>query len=342
MSVSPPNFGFWVRGSYVGGVRERVKLARELFADYCTLDPKIDPTREAYLSNFRFGRDFYDYLTEHQSEKGYDGVCWSAWLWWDIDRKPEQFPVGELRRDPLTHLRKALHDARCMVAHLHDYYPSLNEEDITTFWSGGKGCHVGMPLPITLTPSTAFHLACRRLAEFHAGERGVQIDTSIYSKTRCFRAPNSKHPTTGLFKRWLSHDEVMKLSIESILELAREPVGFDPPKEVRVGPEFGVAWEAAGRAASSQLQRHATYSDPAEGRQLTRATLDFISQGAEAGERNNRLFRSAAELAEFGASLELTRALLVGPARDSRLPPSEIDATIRSGFEHAKRPKGVN
>jgi hypothetical protein len=70
------------------------------------------------------------------------------------------------------------------------------------------------------------------------------------------------------------------------------------------------------------------------GSRLNRATLEFIRDGATSGNRALALFSAAANLAEFGCSLELAEALLTEPALDSGLTPSEVMRQIRCGLDH--------
>ena len=53
-----------------------------------------------------------------------------------------------------------------------------------------------------------------------AEQAGVIIDAGVYDKVRCWRAPNSSHPRTGLHKRRLSVDELLHVSADAILKLA--------------------------------------------------------------------------------------------------------------------------
>ncbi len=89
-------------------------------------------------------------------------------------------------------------------------------------------------------------------------------------------------------------------------------------------------WEAAIAVVG---QRSMTGRDCDENRTaLNRLTLSFICDGAEEGERHNRLFSAAANLAEFGCSLQLAHALLTPAALDSGLPIREIERTIQDAL----------
>ena len=59
---------------------------------------------------------------------------------------------------------------------------------------------------------------------------------------------------------------------------------------------------------------------------LNRLTLDLIRIGdpIPVGDRHRLLYSAARNLAEFGCSTELARALLTDPGLDSSLPPFEF------------------
>ncbi len=314
-------FGFRV----VGPVTETRRLvnATAAFSGQCAADPKSEPHREAYLSAFQFGGDFRDHLQVHGTPKGFTGPCWSPWLWLDLDRPDD--------------LDAALGDARRLAGSILERYSELDEDDPLYFFSGGKGYHLGIPLTFNPDPSRMFHRIARRLAEGLAASAGVRIDPAIYDRVRCFRAPNSKHPKTGLHKRRLVHAELFGLNSTRIAEMAREPASFAVPQAAGLAFQLAADWnEAAGAIDQGTAVR---CSDHHPGR-LQRATREFLSDGAEDGERHTRLFRAAADMAELAKARGvdgLIVALLTEPALDTGLPPSDVDRQIRSGIDHAQR-----
>lgn len=75
---------------------------------------------------------------------------------------------------------------------------------------------------------------------------------------------------------------------------------------------------------------------------LQRATLEFVNgtDSPEQGNRERRVFRAAADLAECGTPPAVIVALLETPARDSGLSQSEVEHAVESGIAHAQRGKG--
>ena len=65
---------------------------------------------------------------------------------------------------------------------------------------------------------------------------------------------------------------------------------------------------------------------------LSRATLEFLAQGAPEGQRNNRLFKAAADMAGCGLCLDDAEGRLVSVALRDGVLEEEARATIRSAF----------
>jgi hypothetical protein len=319
-----PRLGFRVLGSKTG--RRRLVDATAAFVAYCACDPRAEVDCEAYLSAFTFGEELRQHLQETSSTRGYDGPCWSPWIWFDIDREDD--------------LQGALADARRLAAGILQRYPALDEEDLLLFLSGGKGFHLGLPTswgpPLTLT----FHRTARRFAEALAAAAGVQIDTGVYDKVRLFRAPNSRHPKTGLHKRHLSFGALMHLDAGRIVELAKAPEPFEPPSAA-VNDQAAADWEAAVQAVEREAEAMSQRRTIADGTaRLNRATLEFIRDGADQGDRHRLLFSAAANLGELDCPPVLAHALLTEAALDSGLSPADVRRQIECGLHHNRKETG--
>ena len=290
------------------------------FVAYASLDERINVNDEAYLSAFMFGEDFDKHLDKNGSTKGFDGVCGGEFVWFDIDR---------------TDLEAARRDAARLCLCLVERY-SLDDDALLVFFSGSKGFHVGLPTDLWgPTASGLFNLTARRLAEGLAASGEVVIDSGVFDKVRAFRAPNSRHAKTGLHKRRLSLDELMRLSAERIQALAREPLAFDVPTVSTRCDQAATDWQEAARRVEQETEaaRERRASSDRSAR-LNRATLDFITNGAGSGDRHRLLFSAAANLAEFGCPIELAHELLTEAALDSGLSPSETRRQIDCGLSH--------
>jgi hypothetical protein len=289
------------------------------FLGYASLDPRAAVDREAYLSAFTFGPDFRELLESTGSVKGFDGACWSAWLWIDLDN---------------IDLDAALRDARRLALGLVERY-QLDDDALLIFFSGSRGFHLGLPSSLWMPEaSTSFHRVCRRLAEGIGEAAGVVIDTGVYDKVRAFRAPNSRHPKTGLHKCRLSLDELQGLSLDAVRNRAEKPAQFDlpavPPVCERAKADWSEAVELVRQASEAKAPRTANGNGKPT---LNRLTFAFIRDGAAEGDRHRRLYSAARNLGEFGCPPALAHALLTEPGLDSGLAPKDVHRQIECGLK---------
>jgi hypothetical protein len=206
------------------------------------------------------------------------------------------------------------------------------------FFSGSKGFHVGLPTVWNPAPSPDFHRVARCLAERLAALAGVVIDRGVYDKVRAFRAPNSRHPKTGLHKRRLSFGELTGLSLDGIRGLAQGPEPFELPIPSAADPKAAEDWRDAQARVIEQAEGKARQRTASDGLRLNRLTLDFIREGATEPNRHRTLFSAAANLAEFGCPPTLAHALLTDAALDCGLPPGDVRRQIECGLAHGANP----
>ena len=290
------------------------------FNGCATLDDRADVHLEAYLSAFTFREDFRQYLNFHGTTKGFDGVCSAEFIWFDIDNEAD--------------LETARRDAARLAFGLIDRF-EMRDADLMIWFSGSKGFHIGLPTSMWgPTWSPYFNRVARRFAETLAAQANVVIDLGVYDKVRAFRAPNSRHPKTGLYKRALSLDELTRMSVQRIQLLAANPYPFDLPSAGPRSEQAAADWQAALKAVEAEataIVDRRTTGGPAK---LNRATRAFIRDGALTGDRHRLLFSAAANLAEFGCPGELAHELLTDAALDSGLSPFEVRRQIDCGLLH--------
>ena len=325
------DLGFRIVGPCTG--ERRLVCWPTALVAYASLDKRIDVSDEAYLSAFTFGEDFRRHLDATGSTKSFDGVCGAEFVWFDIDR--------EDKHTKQVDLEGARRDAARLCLFICERY-SIDDDSLLVFFSGSKGFHIGLPTDLWQpTTSLLFNAVARRLAEGLAGAVQVVIDSGVFDKVRAFRAPNSRHPKTGLHKRWLSLDELMKLSVERIQELAREPLAFDVPTVSTRSDVAAGDWQETVKRVEHETEAvRDRRADPNRVSRLNRGTLDFIRDGAGSGDRHRLLFSAAANLAEFGCPVELAHELLTEAALDSGLSPSETRRQIDCGLNHSRKGNG--
>ena len=188
----------------------------------------------------------------------------------------------------------------------------LSDDDLLVFFSGSKGFHLGLPTALwSPSPSADFHKTARRFVEHAAALADVTVDAGVYDKVRAFRAPNSRHPKTGLHKRRFTLDELTGLPLDRILGLSHAPAPFDLPEARGASEQAADDWQLASEVVAKESEakaarRAATGGAPT----LNRSTLTFIRQGADPGDRHRLLFSAAANLREFRCPPPLAFALL--------------------------------
>ena len=320
------SYGFRIIGPCSG--ERRLTDAAAAFAAYASCDERADVNSEAYLSAFCFDAGFAEYLRRNGTTKGYGGSCWSPWLWFDIDRE------GDLDRARI--------DSSKLAVLLCDRY-AVAEDDLLIFYSGSKGFHLGLPTAFFAgaVPGPRFNKIARRLAERLAEVAGVAIDTGVYDTVRAFRAPNSRHPKTGLYKRRLPFKTLLEVGAAGIAELAKSPELFEIPNvsgdqcDWNPSTDWNAAAEQLTREADAAAQRRAAGWDGMTMPTLNRMTLTFIRDGAETGDRHRLLYSAARNLGEFACPPTLAHALLSESALDCGLPPSEVRRQIDCGLNDA-------
>ena len=315
-------YGFRV----VGDCRQprRVIVADEAMAAYAACDALCEVERESYLSAFRFAADFRQHVEPTGSTARFQGPCWADCIWWDVDT------AGAIDQ--------ALEPARRLVTALVDWV-QIPEDEILAFLSGSKGFHVGIPTGLWgPPPGPSFHAVARRFAAEIAAQAGVATDGAVYDKVRCWRAPNSRHPKTGLHKRHLTTNQLMHMRIDAIVELAASPAPFELPTATAPSEHARSLWAGAAEHVRREAEAHAARQPVGNASgQLNRSTLEFIRNGAQQGERHTRLYSAAANLAEHGAPENLCVALLRDVALDAGLPPAEVQRVISDARRSVQR-----
>ncbi len=325
MPIQSDGLGFRILGAVTS--ERRLVDWRAAFAGYAACDERARSESESYLSAFTFGDEFRAHLTATGTTRGYRGPCGAAFVWFDIDRDAE--------------LDAARIDTARLAACILERF-ALDAEDVLAFFSGSKGFHLGIPTTLwTPPPSIDFHRIARRFAETIATAAGVTIDTGVYDSVRAFRAPNSRHPKTGLHKRRVPIDALMHRDAATIAGWAKHPEAFDVPTpgagrcDWNIAADWNEAADAVRREAEATAARRDAVASGDIAATLNRQTLAFIRDGATAGDRHRLLYSAARNLGEFGCSPALATALLTEAALDSGLSPSDVRRQIDCGLKDA-------
>ena len=324
MSTTTHPHGFRIVGPCTGD-RRRVD-AGTAFRAYCQCDAKAGVEREAYLSAFHFGADFAEHLARTGSPAHFAGSTWAPYVWCDVDRDESAGGVA-----------RALDDMRLLVDTLDETY-AVPRSVLLPFLSGGKGFHLGIPTALWAPPASAnFHAAARQFIESIAAEAKFAVDVGVFDRVRAFRAPNSRHPKTGLHKRFVPVDVLDDITVDGVLDMARQPQPFDVPSTdgVESADMLVAVWDAAARAVAQKAaageQRRLERANGERAAGVNKLTRAFLAGDVDVGDRHRMLYSAAANLAELGCPVPAVHALLTEPALDLGLPPKDVLRQIDCG-----------
>jgi hypothetical protein len=312
----------WVLGG-ADGRRVLVSYAKAM-TGYAHADPAARPELTAYLSVFAFPAAMREHLQATGSVRDYGGPVGVPALRWDID--DEHNPDVALR------------DAKRLAGHLAERY---GDEGLTAYFSGSKGFHFEVDTAGAIEPSGIANQVTRQLAETVAGAVGVTIDTSVYDKVRLWRAANSRHGKTELYKVLIELDDLPHATSDWVRQRAVEPIPYDLRVSASVPPQLLEDWRQAERVvrnrAAEQRERSLKVGQgEADINALTRLLITRPEE-IQTGDRHRILFSSAANFAEFDTIDDLIVALLTEPGLNTGLPPREVARQIACGIAHARR-----
>lgn len=235
-----------------------------------------DPSgkRETYCTYFRYNEEMAEHYKEKGTVAGYRGSAWADWLPIDIDSKDlieAQLMLSQL------------------VFNMNDY--EIDSNACRFYFSGQKGFHLMIPTAyFQAEPSADINLRFRKVALLLAS--GISIDTAIYDKTRIFRLPNTINDKSGLHKIELYPFEAMSLSIEDILQRAKEPAErLEVEKDIDASEELSKAY-------NEPLDTFKAKGEQANVK--TKICMSKLMVGVGQGERDNVGVRVASHLRQSG------------------------------------------
>lgn len=240
--------------------------------------------REDYQSMFRFTEDIKSYAQSHiingkPSVSGYQGTCYTDFLWIDIDRITDNKP----------NLPKAFEDITYLIGRLRELY-EIEPSILQVFFTGSKGFCIGIPSEMfSLEPSEHLPEICKQLAIHIAGDIG--IDENVYETVRLWRLPNSINEKSGLYKIELDPDaDILLGDIDDILKMAKSK-RTDKIKRTELDESY--------IGALDYLVKDIDTGHPEGQRETKPSGEKWIVEalgGVREGDRNNTLFKLAGYL----------------------------------------------
>lgn len=198
---------------------------------------------DCYRTVYRYPEAMQQHFNAAHSIRGYKGPLYA-------DHLPIDFDAGDLA--------VSLENARMAVQQLAVRY-DLPLEQLACFFSGAKGFHVLIPsVCFAPQPRTDLHTVFEHMVGrfFDA----VKYDGGIYDNVRLFRMTNTKHSKSGLYKIQLSVRDLLTLTLDDILALAKEPQPTARPEAA-----YCEALAAAYREACEAVTARPAHREAPEG-----------------------------------------------------------------------------
>lgn len=248
---------------------------------------------ERYLSLFQYESSIRNHFEVTGSVSGYKGEFYMNVLWIDIDNSSD--------------LKSSHREAKSLVAKLISDYLVLPEQIYICF-SGCKGFHIGLHSSLFggFPSSSDLPQKIKRLVS--TVTQGIKsIDIGIYNHNRSFRAINSCHPKSGLYKIGITYEDLMNKSLDEIMFAATEPnVAFRFSAErapQRINKKLEDIWQFSSFSED--------FSHEISDKKVASSSDSGLFSPANEGERNNKLFKQACMLFDksqfrFGDVLQIT------------------------------------
>lgn len=213
----------------------------------------------------------------------------------------------------------------------------VNYDELQIFFSGSKGFHLIIPANILgIVPCKNLNVTFKHIAkELNKHTLNDTLDMRVYDNKRLFRVPNSIHEKTGLYKTFLTFEEVKTLTEDEIRALAKRPrliPSINSIVNIKAKNTFNFYKKESQKIIDSfkEVKSNGSlkYQPP--------CIDDILVNGAVSGQRNNTL----AILCSFyrSAGKDLSEALkLVTEWNDEvngdPISKAELDKTSRSIYQ---------
>ena len=151
-------------------------------------------------------------------------------------------------------LPRAFEDTKKIFKYLHSM--KMGADFPQVYYSGMKGFHIRIPWEIfKIRPTRDLNKKFKLAAEHIANVTRVKtIDAKIYSNRRQIRLPNSIHPKTGLYKHEIPAEVIMDISLDDILEMAKEKSTYRPQFQPRESEMAMVWWKEIAQRYDEEVE----------------------------------------------------------------------------------------
>ena len=276
----------------------------------------------------------YDFTDTYSTVYSYDNKNQDlanivAPLYIDLDINDLEKDYDKLRKDVLLLIRKLR-----TVFH-------LQEDNIQIFFSGSKGYHIIIPYEVFgIEPSKDLNDRYKLIVtELKSYTITKSIDTRIYDSKRLFREPNTINTKTGLYKVYMTIDQVRDFSYDDLISRARTPQAIvEPNKEYN--PKADEALNAMVNELKERQKKtinHKVARQMLQNKELLPCVKYILQNGAQKGGRNNTAMALASALFQRNEDRAYVEQIMDTWNRtklDEPLPERELELTVRSAFNN--------
>ena len=276
----------------------------------------------------------YDFTDTYSTVYSYDNKNQDlanivAPLYIDLDINDLEKDYDKLRKDVLLLIRKLR-----TVFH-------LQEDNIQIFFSGSKGYHIIIPYEVFgIEPSKDLNDRYKLIVtELKSYTITKSIDTRIYDSKRLFREPNTINTKTGLYKVYMTIDQVRDFSYDDLINRAKTPQAIiEPNKEYN--PKADEALNAMVNELKERQKKtinHKVARQMLQNKELLPCVKYILQNGAQKGGRNNTAMALASALFQRNEDRAYVEQIMDTWNRtklDEPLPERELELTVRSAFNN--------
>ncbi|NPV12699.1 MAG: AAA family ATPase [Ignavibacteria bacterium] len=259
---------------------------RNIVVPYDDIPQYIKPNTEVYRSFYLFDERIKDHFNSgRKTPEGYIYEYYIPHLIIDLDRKNLTYELFlEQLKDLLNYLIK-----------------DFNLEDNYRVFYSGTGFHIHFPDIFGLTPSKDLPEIVRESMEYYFNR--YNIDTKIYHKRALIRVPFSYNKKTGLYKVYLTEEDLYTKSIEEIQAKAKE-FGILPVKRLEPVSTTVIAIKPQEKPITLSTQMSIEPSN------IVTCMQKLYNRGEVIGTRHESVLRLASWLMRNGVPIEGAIAML--------------------------------
>lgn len=276
----------------------------------------------------------YDFTDTYSTVYSYDNKNQDlanivAPMYIDLDINDLEKDYDKLRKDVLLLIRRLK-----TMFHLQD-------DNMQIFFSGSKGYHIIIPYEVFgIEPSKDLNDRYKLIAtELKSYTITKSIDTKIYDSKRLFREPNTINTKTGLYKVYMTIDQVREFSYDDLIKRASavQEIG-------QVNKEYNAKSDVAFNQMINDLKErqkktinHKVARQMLQNKELLPCVKYILQNGAQKGGRNNTAMALASALFQRNENKEYVEQIMDTWNRtklDEPLPEKELELTVRSAYNN--------